>query len=144
MAEPTTHYEVLGVGRGATTAELRAAYVELARIHHPDRAGGDAARMRAVNAAWATLRNPARRAAYDASIAGWPAGASDRPASAGAAAVAEPPEDDIEFEGRFDDDLEDLLHDLADDTPIGAVRSEERRVGQECVRQCRSRWAPHT
>src|SRR3546814_8494136 len=89
MAEPTTHYEVLGVGRGATTAELRAAYVELARIHHPDRAGGDAARMRAVNAAWATLRNPARRAAYDASIAGWPAGASDRPASAGAAAVAE-------------------------------------------------------
>src|SRR3546814_12229938 len=69
------------------------------------------------------------RAAYDASIAGWPAGASDRPASAGAAAVAEPPEDDIEFEGRFDDDLEDLL------------RSEERRVGKECVRPCRARWA---
>src|SRR3546814_16862277 len=61
------------------------------------------------------------RAAYDASIAGWPAGASDRPASAGAAAVAEPPEDDIEFEGRFADDLEALLHALADDTPIGAV-----------------------
>src|SRR3546814_8820397 len=23
------------------------------------------------------------------------------------------------------------------------LRSEERRVGQECVRQCRSRWSPY-
>src|SRR3546814_13281544 len=26
--------------------------------------------------------------------------------------------------------------------PDTAVRSEERRVGQECVRTCRSRWSP--
>src|SRR3546814_15003712 len=25
---------------------------------------------------------------------------------------------------------------------IGAARSEERRVGKECVSTCRSRWAP--
>src|SRR3546814_13382081 len=25
---------------------------------------------------------------------------------------------------------------------VGVVRSEERRVGQECVRTCRSRWSP--
>src|SRR3546814_15297041 len=25
---------------------------------------------------------------------------------------------------------------------FGAVRSEERRVGKECVRTCRSRWSP--
>src|SRR3546814_13059735 len=25
----------------------------------------------------------------------------------------------------------------------GARRSEERRVGKECVSQCRSRWAPY-
>src|SRR3546814_15306412 len=24
-----------------------------------------------------------------------------------------------------------------------AIRSEERRVGQECVRPCRSRWSPY-
>src|SRR3546814_15968324 len=27
--------------------------------------------------------------------------------------------------------------------PIGAVRSEERRVGKECVRTCRTRWSPY-
>src|SRR3546814_12493274 len=27
--------------------------------------------------------------------------------------------------------------------PIFSVRSEERRVGKECVRTCRSRWSPY-
>src|SRR3546814_12046470 len=26
---------------------------------------------------------------------------------------------------------------------LGAVRSEERRVGKECVSTCRSRWSPY-
>src|SRR3546814_8998841 len=26
---------------------------------------------------------------------------------------------------------------------VGASRSEERRVGKECVRTCRSRWSPY-
>src|SRR3546814_13244481 len=26
---------------------------------------------------------------------------------------------------------------------VGAIRSEERRVGKECVRTCRSRWWPY-
>src|SRR3546814_8000187 len=26
---------------------------------------------------------------------------------------------------------------------MGTARSEERRVGKECVRTCRSRWAPY-
>ena len=37
-----THYEVLGVAPTAPIAEVRHAYVALARQHHPDRAGGDA------------------------------------------------------------------------------------------------------
>src|SRR3546814_6314424 len=28
-------------------------------------------------------------------------------------------------------------------TPEGFVRSEERRVGKECVSTCRSRWSPY-
>src|SRR3546814_15584639 len=27
--------------------------------------------------------------------------------------------------------------------PLGARRSEERRVGKECVRTCRSEWSPY-
>jgi hypothetical protein len=63
------HYDVLGVGASATQAEVRAAYRAAARDHHPD-AGGDPARMRAVNVAWAVLGDPVRRAAYDRTLAG--------------------------------------------------------------------------
>src|SRR3546814_3336098 len=30
-----------------------------------------------------------------------------------------------------------------DDVVVGVVRSEERRVGKECVSTCRSRWSPY-
>src|SRR3546814_12657133 len=36
------------------------------------------------------------------------------------------------------DDLEDSSFDL-----IVSLRSEERRVGKECVSTCRSRWSPN-
>src|SRR3546814_12585930 len=29
------------------------------------------------------------------------------------------------------------------DTPVESRRSEERRVGKECVSTCRSRWSPY-
>lgn len=68
-----THYAVLGVADDATLAEIRRAYVRLAREHHPDRhAHGSPAeraaaeqRMRAINAAWGELRDPERRRRYD-------------------------------------------------------------------------------
>ncbi len=63
-----SHYDVLGVAPAADDATLRRAYVALARRHHPDLAGGDPARMRAVNEAWATLGDPDRRARYDQSL----------------------------------------------------------------------------
>lgn len=65
-----THYEVLGVGPAADEATLHEAYLALARRHHPDRVGGDASRMRAINEAWATLGDPVRRARYDRAIGG--------------------------------------------------------------------------
>lgn len=65
-----THYEVLGVGPAADEATLHEAYLALARRHHPDRAGGDASRMQAINEAWATLGDPVRRARYDRAIGG--------------------------------------------------------------------------
>ena len=66
-------YAVLGVPEDASDAEVRRAYLELARRHHPDyfvsapegeRLAAEA-RMRAVNDAWAVLGDTARRHAHD-------------------------------------------------------------------------------
>jgi len=71
-----THYEVLGVERDATAAEIRAAYVARARQLHPDRHAGappaELARaqraMQEVNAAWTVLSDPRSRREYDATL----------------------------------------------------------------------------
>jgi curved DNA-binding protein CbpA len=60
-----TYYEVLGVLPSAGSAEIKRAYRLKARLHHPDVAGAESAGMQAVNQAWATLGDPARRRAYD-------------------------------------------------------------------------------
>ncbi|CAM0908771.1 unnamed protein product [Alopecurus aequalis] len=62
-----THYEVLGVGTGASWAEIKAAYRRLARDVHPDAVGtggGDEGFIR-LHAAYATLADPDQRARYD-------------------------------------------------------------------------------
>lgn len=106
MAEQgRTHYDVLGVPPDASAAEVHAAYLALARRHHPDVGGGDDARMRAVNAAWAALGDAQRRARYDRSLVGWPA------ADQGAR----------QERAQQTDDPDGLLADLEDDTPIGGV-----------------------
>jgi hypothetical protein len=71
-----THYEVLGVGADADLAAIRAAWLRLARRHHPDfHVGGGAVeraeadrRMREINEAWSVLSDPRRRQAYDRRI----------------------------------------------------------------------------
>ena len=62
------HYERLGVSREASEREIRGAYRRLARASHPDREGGDAEEMAALNEAYEVLQDPERRQAYDASL----------------------------------------------------------------------------
>ena len=66
------HYKVLQVDSEAEADVIQAAYRRLAQKYHPDVAGGTPAaeRMAAINAAWAVLRDPASRAAYDRERAG--------------------------------------------------------------------------
>lgn len=59
-------YNVLQVDPEAEDEVIQAAYRRLAQKYHPDVAGPDGAeRMTAINAAWALLRDPARRASVD-------------------------------------------------------------------------------
>ncbi|CAN5720490.1 hypothetical protein BH18CHL1_BH18CHL1_07250 [soil metagenome] len=67
-------YRVLGVAHDASDATIKRRWRELAREHHPDRAARDpaeterlTARMALINAAYDLLRDPLRRARYDAS-----------------------------------------------------------------------------
>ena len=77
-------YAVLGVSPNANDAAIRSAYRHLARRHHPD-AGGDERVMMVLNKAWAILRDPDRRAAYDHQRT-WPRPAATAPAHPEAAA----------------------------------------------------------
>ncbi|CAN6162705.1 unnamed protein product [Urochloa humidicola] len=68
-AAARTHYEVLGVGAGASRGEIKAAYRRLAREVHPDAGGGGDEGFIQLHAAYATLADPDERARYDRSVA---------------------------------------------------------------------------
>ncbi len=63
------HYDVLGVSRDATPAQIRSAFRRLARAHHPDTsASGSADSLAPINDAWRVLGDPDLRRAYDRSL----------------------------------------------------------------------------
>jgi len=68
MAEPRDHYKVLQVDPAADADVIAAAYRALARRLHPDADAStpDDRRMSELNQAYEVLRDPTRRAAYDA------------------------------------------------------------------------------
>jgi hypothetical protein len=60
------YYEALRVPPDASHAEIKSSWRELAKTHHPDRAGADGhAKMVSINAAWEVLGDERLRHAYD-------------------------------------------------------------------------------
>lgn len=59
------YYELLGVPRDADEKTIMRAYRRLAQKAHPDRPGGDEAKMAALAVAYETLTSSERRARYD-------------------------------------------------------------------------------
>lgn len=60
----TDHYATLGVPRTASPDEIKRAFRKLASQHHPDK-GGDTAKFQQIQAAYETLGDPNKKAAYD-------------------------------------------------------------------------------
>ena len=74
----STHYEVLGISRDASAAEVKRVYYDFARRYHPDRFRREAdaplhgrieAAFARVARAYETLRNSGARATYDSKLA---------------------------------------------------------------------------
>jgi len=68
MSTKRDYYEILGVERTATAAELKSAYRKLAHQHHPDKNPDDKAaedKFKEVSEAYAVLSDEQKRTVYD-------------------------------------------------------------------------------
>ena len=68
MADKRDYYEVLGVGKNASDAEIKSAYRKLAKKYHPDLNPGDKTaeeKFKEINEANDVLSDPEKRKRYD-------------------------------------------------------------------------------
>ena len=83
------YYEIIGVPRTATADQIKKAYRQLARKHHPDLQGPSeraaaSERFKEINEAYEVLSDPGKRAKYDALGDRWKSGADFTPPDGGA------------------------------------------------------------
>ena len=68
MADKRDYYEVLGVNKGSSDAEIKKAYHKLAMKYHPDKNPGDKEaeeKFKEVNEAYEVLSDPDKKDKYD-------------------------------------------------------------------------------
>lgn len=97
------YYATLGVSRDADLDQIKKAYRKLARQHHPDRSKAPEAeeRFKEVAEAYATLKHPEKRAAYDA-LGQRPSGEEFEPRPwTRQQSFQEPPSDEMNFADFF-------------------------------------------
>src|ERR687891_144487 len=57
-------YDILGINNTATSEDIKEAFREKAKNHHPDK-GGDHKKMAEINKAYRILSDPAKKNRYD-------------------------------------------------------------------------------
>lgn len=60
-----SYYEVLGLNKKASDAEIKKAYRSLSLKYHPDRPDGDAEKFKSINEAYEHLSDPQKKQQYD-------------------------------------------------------------------------------
>lgn len=66
---PYTYYEVLGVSRGASDAEIKSAFRRLVKKYHPDLTPGvEGSKFREIVDAFRAVSDPQKRKTYDRRI----------------------------------------------------------------------------
>ena len=75
------YYEILGIKRGATEAEIKSAYRKLARKYHPDvnKTKEAEEKFKEINEAYEVLGDKAKRNRYDSLGSNWQGGADYTP-----------------------------------------------------------------
>lgn len=64
MASQKTYYDILGISKNASDADIKKAFRKLAATHHPDR-GGSEEKFKEISEAYTTLSDPKKRQQYD-------------------------------------------------------------------------------
>lgn len=103
------YYQTLGVARGASAGDIKGAYRKLARKFHPDlsKEPDAEARFKELGEANEVLKDPEKRAAYDAAASQWERQKSAGGGRGGAGPGFQPPpgwDSGFEFSGRGDED----------------------------------------
>jgi molecular chaperone DnaJ len=115
------YYEVLGVSKTSSAAEIKKAYHKLAMKYHPDRNKGDEKaekKFKEINAAYEILSDPDKKAAYDRFGSQAFDGSGNSGFSRG-----------FSGSGGFPDvNLEDLINELF--TGFGSARPSTRRMDE--------------
>jgi len=65
MASTKDYYNILGVEKSASEADIKKAFHKLAHKYHPDKTGGDEAKFKEVNEAYHVLSDSKKRKEYD-------------------------------------------------------------------------------
>lgn len=63
-ADTNKYYDLLGISKNATDADIKKAFRKQAMVHHPDK-GGDPEMFKLISKAHEVLSNPEKRALYD-------------------------------------------------------------------------------
>jgi molecular chaperone DnaJ len=122
------YYDVLGVAKGASEADIKKAFRKMAMEHHPDRNRHDPrseARFKEVNEAYDVLKDAQRKAAYDRF--GHAAFENGHGASAGGFRHGQ-----ADFASAFSDVFDDLFGDFMGAAGAGArARSQRATRGSD-------------